>query len=210
MHQHSNNFNDWYSNHPNYYGEPSDGLIKCIKDYRIEPCRAIDVGCGQGRNTLWLASKGFQVVALDNSRSAIETLKKAAKAQNLKIDIRLADIRSFDFGTEKFDLVLIQTTLNHLEHNYIPAVCEKIMKSLAPKGLIYCVSFTKDDPGFKCNAERPSECSRTVKYYFSTGELQRLFSGLEILKCEEYMKLDDSHGPPHYHGKVKLIGKKHE
>jgi len=210
MHQNSNNFDDWYKSHPNYYSHPSDGLIKCVKDYAIDPCKTLDVGCGQGRNALWLASKGFQVVAMDNSRVAIETLKKAARDQRLQIDARLADIRSFDFGSEQFGLVVILTTLNHIDPEYIPACCKKIIESLTSKGIIYCVAFTTEDPGFKGHSEISSECSHTVNHYFSPGELQRLFSKLEILEYKEYTKVDNTHGPAHYHGKAKLIGRKYE
>lgn len=210
MRQNSNDFDDWYQNHPNYYSQPSDGLIECLKEFGIGPCKAIDVGCGQGRNALWLASKGFEVVAVDNSPGAIGSLKNAAKAQGLQIDARVADIRSFDFGTRQFELVVILTTLNHLESEYIPDCCKRIIKSLTPNGVIYCVSFTTEDPGFKGNSRQSSECSGTVKYYFLPGELKQLFSDLEVMKYKEYTKADDTHGPLHYHGKVKLIGRKHE
>ena len=73
-----NNFEDLYERHPDYYSSPSDGLINFLKEYRIKPCKTLDVGCGQGRNALWLASNGFQVVAVDNSFAAIESLEKSA------------------------------------------------------------------------------------------------------------------------------------
>lgn len=209
MHRNPNNFDDWYKSHPNYYSQPSDGLIECLKEYSIDPCKALDVGCGQGRNALWLASKGFQVVAMDNSLVAIRMLKKTAKAQGLQIDARIGDARSFDFGARQFGLIVILTTLNHLESEYISACCKKIIDSLTPIGIVYCVSFTTEDPGFKGNSEMASECSQIVKYYFYPGELQHLFSELEILKYEEYTKFDSTHGPEHHHGKAKLIGRKY-
>jgi len=208
MCQNPRDFDDWYKSHPHYYSVPSDGLIKCLKDYAIGPCKTLDVGCGQGRNALWLASKGFQVAAIDNSHFAIQALKKAANAQRLRIDARLTDIRSFDFGVGLFDLIVIQTTLNHLDLDYIPVCCEKIVESLALQGVIYCVVFTTEDPGFKAHSEIASECANMVKHYFSSGELRRLFSKLEILEYKEYTKADNTHGPMHFHGKAKLIGRK--
>jgi len=210
MRKSSADFDNWYRSHPDYYSRPSDGLIKCIEDYQIDPCNALDLGCGQGRNALWLASKGFQVVAVDNSSVAIQTLKRAAEAQGLRIDAQLADIHSFHFGSRRFGLEVILTTLNHLEPDYVPSCCDKIVESLANGGIVYCVSFTTEDPGFKGDSEKSSECTHFVKHYFSPGELGQLFSNIEILEYREYIKLDDSHGAIHYHGKVKLVGRKHD
>ena len=56
--------------------------------------------------------------------------------------------------------------------------------------------------------ETISETASFVQHYFDEGELADWFSALETLKYEEFMKYDDSHGEPHYHGLAKLIGKK--
>jgi len=201
-------FNDLYQRNEDYYCRASDGLIDCIKEYNTYPCKALDVGCGQGRNALWLANRGFKVVAIDNSPMAIESLKQYAYEQDLHIDIILGDISTYDIGTKEFGLVVVQTTLNHLDPKSIPNCCKRIYESLKCDGIIYCIVFTTEDPGYKNQRERKSECSHLVKYYFSPGELRRRFSNLEILKYVKYTKVDDSHGPIHYHGKAKLIGKK--
>ena len=183
-------FDNWYINHPNYYSQPSDGLIDCIQKFVISPCKTLDVGCGQGRNSVWLASKGFEVIAIDTSESAIELLREIAKQRHLKIDARQGDICKVKWGNEQFNLIVIQTTLNHIEPNCIPALCAKISELLAPKGFLYCVSFTTEDPGFKGNSEIASECSFAIQHYFSPGEMKNLFSKLEILKYDEYTKVD--------------------
>ncbi len=56
--------------------------------------------------------------------------------------------------------------------------------------------------------ETISETASFVQHYFDEGELAAWFSTLETLKYEEFMKYDDSHGEPHYHGLARLIGKK--
>lgn len=202
-------FDELYSTQKNYYSQPSDGLIKCVNNYVPFPCTALDVGCGQGRNALWLASQGFKVLAIDNSSSAIKSLKKIAYEKRLDIDAQLSDILSFNLRQKEFGLILIQTTLNHLDPDCIIECCTKIYQSLKCDGILYCVAFTTDDPGFKGQNEIASECTHLIKHYFSPGELRKLFSKLKILYYKEYIKVDDSHGPKHFHGKAKLIGKKY-
>ncbi len=72
-------------------------------------------------------------------------------------------------------------------------------------------SFTVHDPAANAAREEYETISETasfVQYYFDAGELADWFSKLEMLKYEELMKYDDSHGGLHYHGLVRLIGKK--
>lgn len=208
MNEKYSDFNELYKTNPKYYSAPSDGLIDCIKEYGISPCKALDMGCGQGRNALCLANKGFKVTAIDNSAIAIESLKQRAHKQDLDIDIILGDSSIYDIKIKEFGLVVVQTTLNHLAPKVISNCCNKIYHSLKCGGILYCVVFTTQDPGCKNQCELKSESSSLVKYYFLPEELRLRFSELEVLSYIEYTKVDASHGPIHYHGKAKLIGKR--
>lgn len=201
-------FDELYASYNNYYLKPSDGLIDCVNQYVHQPCRALDLGCGQGRNAIWLALNGFDVLAIDISEKAIEFLNMEIKRKKIKIQTVLADAVRYNFGVSQFGLIVIQTTLNHLDSQNISNCCEKMIASLKPDGVLYCVGFTIDDPGYTGQMKLSSECKNLVKYYFMHGELHNLFSELEILYYKEYIKEDSSHGPKHIHGKAKLIGRK--
>ncbi|OBJ41772.1 SAM-dependent methyltransferase [Mycobacterium colombiense] len=71
--------------------------------------RALDLGCGEGADALWLAERGWQVVAVDISATALRRATEAASARNLlaRIDFQRHDLNeSFPEGT--FDLVSAQ------------------------------------------------------------------------------------------------------
>ena len=80
--------------------EPSALLVRFAS--ALTPGRALDLGCGAGRNAVWLARNGWSVVGLDNAPTAIEIARGAG------VDARLFDLESgvplpFDDGS--FDLV---------------------------------------------------------------------------------------------------------
>lgn len=202
-------FDSWYKKHPNYFPEPSDGLIQCVNDYNIRPGLALDIGCGQGRNALWLASIGFEVTAFDNSEQAIQELLDSAQRGGLSIHAHTADLVTCDLGENLYDLIVVQTTLNHLKTpGSISRCCDKIASALKHRdGFLYCVGFTTEDPGYRAEAGQ-SECTPFITHYFALNEMAAFFSALECLFYNEYVKLDDSHGLPHIHGKAKLIARR--
>lgn len=62
-------------------GRPSNELIRVVEAEHINPCRAIELGCGTGTNAVWLAQHGFDVTAVDLVPLAIEqAIDRAAKA----------------------------------------------------------------------------------------------------------------------------------
>ncbi|MEJ2672347.1 MAG: methyltransferase domain-containing protein [Deltaproteobacteria bacterium] len=62
-------------------GKPDVNLIQTVTTMALRPCKALDIGCGTGDNSIWLSRNGFQVTGVDISQVAIEqALKKALKA----------------------------------------------------------------------------------------------------------------------------------
>lgn len=86
--------------------EPAELLVKTMR--HAPPGRALDLACGAGRNSIWLARRGWDVVALDGASEAIRILRSRAGA--LPIDARVCDLETHEplpFPDESFDAVLI-------------------------------------------------------------------------------------------------------
>ena len=79
-------------------GKPDFNLIQTVTTMAVEPCKALDIGCGTGDNSIWLAQKNFQVTGVDISEIAIE--KAREKASNAKIKCTFMVI---DFLTNKIE-----------------------------------------------------------------------------------------------------------
>lgn len=65
------------------------------------------VADGEGRNSVWLARRGLRVTAFDISPVGVEKARRLARAADVEIDYRVADINTWDWGTAEFDLVVV-------------------------------------------------------------------------------------------------------
>lgn len=98
----------------------------------MQPGRALDLACGEGRNAIWLAEQGWKVVASDYSPVAIEKAKARCAELGLAVDLRVADAAAELAG--QFDLVAIFYL--HLPREENKAVLRQATARLAPGGTL--------------------------------------------------------------------------
>ena len=84
--------------------EPSPIVTEALG--RLPRGRALDLGTGEGRHALWLASKGWHVTAVDHSTVAIGKLQARAAMLNLDVEAGVADVTHFSPRRRGYDLVL--------------------------------------------------------------------------------------------------------
>ncbi len=73
----------------------------------LAPGRAIDLACGEGRNAVWLAERGWRVTGVDFSKVGLEKAQRLADARGVQVDWIAADLLDFRPDQQVFDLVLI-------------------------------------------------------------------------------------------------------
>src|SRR5262245_12427030 len=73
-------------------GHASTELQRVISEEQLAPCRAVDMGCGTGANAVWLAQRGFDVVGVDFSATAIERARERAAEAKIPVQFHCADI----------------------------------------------------------------------------------------------------------------------
>ena len=202
-------FDNLYDNNSNYFGlEPSDGLIEFLQCNNISFGTIIDIGAGEGRNSIYLAKEGFDVIAVEKSKIGCEKIYKNTFSDNISIKIINNDYNKIYLEENSIDIIISITGIEHMDFSEIKFAANKMKKELKVNGYIYIVAFSQNDPGFYGNSKISSECAKYIKHYFQINELIELFSDLEIIECKSYKKMDYSHGKPHEHGKIKLIAKK--
>jgi len=69
--------------------------------------RALDLGCGEGRNAIWLAGAGWTVTAVDFSRVALERARELARSAGVAVELVEADVAKWSPPPGVFDLVLV-------------------------------------------------------------------------------------------------------
>jgi tellurite methyltransferase len=99
-------------------------LIKLLAPGR----RALDLACGEGRNSIFLAREGFDVTGLDISKAGLEKAVKWRERENLRIDFRIQDLEDYEFA-ETYDLII---NFNFLLRDLIP----RSVAALNPGGVI--------------------------------------------------------------------------
>ena len=72
-------------------GKPDFNLIQTVTTVAIEPCKALDIGCGTGDNSIWLSQKTFQVIGIDTSEIAIQKAIEKASKTNVKCTFIMID-----------------------------------------------------------------------------------------------------------------------
>jgi len=97
-----------YSNDSSFFGnEPSKFALMCDEDFiKHKVQKVLELGFGQGRDSLFFASKGLEVYAIDSSKIAIENL--TAKTKELNLDINLKNVnalKGLPFSNDYFDAV---------------------------------------------------------------------------------------------------------
>jgi methyl halide transferase len=72
-------------------GQPDFNLIEVVTEKPVLSCKALDIGCGTGDNSIWLAQRRFHVIGTDTSDFAIERAKEKASKANVECNFILVD-----------------------------------------------------------------------------------------------------------------------
>jgi 2-polyprenyl-3-methyl-5-hydroxy-6-metoxy-1,4-benzoquinol methylase len=85
--------------------EPNQFLVEEIAD--LQPGRALDVACGEGRNAMWLSAHGWRATGVDFSAVAIEKARRMSTERGLDVQWIVADLGSWEPPARSFDLVIV-------------------------------------------------------------------------------------------------------
>jgi len=103
------------------------------------PGKVLDIGMGQGRNSLFLARLGWNVTGVDISDKGIEIARREAREANLNINCVVADFASFDLGNAQWDLIL-----GIYMGGLVLTNAKRIADALRPGGVLVVENFHQD------------------------------------------------------------------
>jgi SAM-dependent methyltransferase len=120
---------------------PTAFLASTIKT--VNPGKALDIGMGEGRNSIYMAQQGWDVTGLDLSQAGIDIARK--KSAGLKLNAMQQDVDLFDFGAAQWDLVAL---LYFSGYPYMHDIETRIVQSLRPGGLMIweAPSLNRENP----------------------------------------------------------------
>jgi cyclopropane fatty-acyl-phospholipid synthase-like methyltransferase len=121
-------------------------LDQLVESGRVSPGRALDVGCGAGREAIYLAENGFDVIGVDISPTAIGMAQKAALAAGVEADFRVDDVTEMTSVSGKFDLIVDYGTLNDLNEAQRDAYMTHVFPLAAENSHFVLMCFDKKLP----------------------------------------------------------------
>lgn len=154
----------------------------------VAPGKTLDLGCGNGRNSLYLAANGYDVTAWDKNPMSIANLERIKNSEGLtNLHAEVADLNALNFDGE-YDFILSTVVMMFLDAKTIPGLIENMQRCTNPGGynLIVAAMDTDDFP-----------CTVGFPFAFKTGELRRYYTGWDLLKYNEdvgELHRTDEHG----------------
>jgi SAM-dependent methyltransferase len=117
--------------------EPNALLIETVR--ALKPGKALDLGMGQGRNSIYLAMNGWDVTGVDIADEAMAFAMVQASESNVNINTHRTPMETFDFGINEWDLII-----HVYEGCFDDSRISKISKALKPGGILVFEFFHRE------------------------------------------------------------------
>jgi SAM-dependent methyltransferase len=132
----------------------------------------LDVASGRGRHALLLASRGWQVHAVDRDAVALTTIDERARALGVIVQTTCMDLEGegSDLGEDRYGTILV---FNYLHRPLFPA----LLRALSPGGVLLYETFTV--------GQRARGHPRNPAFLLQDGELAQLVAALDVVRCRE-------------------------
>jgi ubiquinone/menaquinone biosynthesis C-methylase UbiE len=147
----------------------------------------LDFACGTGRNTVYLAEKGFSMYGFDQFKEVVNETSQKLKERKLHARLKTLNMKhGLPYKNDFFDAVIIIRALYHAKIATINKIAKDIVRVVKPGGYIYIESWQKSDGGktvFKKTEEKGTyKVGRAYYHIFTGNELKGLFPGCKLLE----------------------------
>lgn len=141
--------------------------------------RVLDVACGEGRNSVWLARQGCAVTGIDISPLALEKARRLAEEHGVVVDWQQADVRAFDWKGARFDAIVC-IFIQFAAPEDRDRLFDGFLEALKPGGIVVLQGYTARQLEYRTGG--PGDLS----HLYSRDMLQAAFSAFDVLLLEEH------------------------
>lgn len=157
-----------YSGPPKFNTQPNDFLVDAVA--HLPPGDALDVGMGQGRNSIYLASRGWRVTGFDVAEVGLRKARAEAARLGLSLTAVHAADEEFDFGRDRWDLIVI---IYAIEKRSV----YRVRQALKPGGIVLIEAAHREPGGYP--------------FGYQSNEMLKIFDGFRIQRYEERLGVPD-------------------
>ena len=195
-------YQEWYKSPEYYWGtEPSSLCLKIIELLPpVRPYRVLDIGCGEGKDAVFLARCGYDVTAFDIAQAGIDKAKRLAEQANVYINAFVADVCDFRLDRE-FDILHCSGVLHYIPREMRAEIFDNYRAHTAVGGLHALNAFVE-----KAFIAPPPEKETSYPWY--TGELFAHYRDWKLETCQERIFDCNSSGIPHQHAMDVVVARK--
>lgn len=186
------NYEKWYAGDSYYWGTEPAAFCDELIALRPTAQKVLDIGCGEGKDAVYMAQRGYNVTAFDLTENGIAKAKRLATDREVKINAFIDDINTFNLN-ETFDIIYSTGTVQYLLEDKKVEFFEKIERLTNLHGLVYFNVFVE-----KPFIELPPDWDIEEKMW-KTGELFTYFADWKFHRIDETIFEDTSGGKPHLH-----------
>lgn len=153
----------------------------------LPPGLALDVACGDGRNAIWLASRGWQVTGVDFSRVALERAARSSGLAGVEVQWWQEDLLTWDPPAGRFDLVTV--LFLHLPEAERRAVYRRVAAAVRPGGTLLVVGHDRT------NLAEGQGGPQDPDVLFTPAEIAAELPGFDVVRADVIRRPGSPGGP---------------
>jgi 2-polyprenyl-3-methyl-5-hydroxy-6-metoxy-1,4-benzoquinol methylase len=174
-----NIWDERYSSDDYHFGTEPNAFLASQRQYLKPGMKCLAVADGEGRNGVWLAQQGLEVVSIDSSAVALAKAKQLAKQRGAQVKFEQVDLLQCQWPVAEYDVV-VGIFIQFVPASQCAAMFDKIKRALKPGGLLLIHGYTPRQLEYKTGG--PS----LVDNLYTEPMLRELLADVQIVHLAEY------------------------
>ncbi|MEE9375001.1 MAG: class I SAM-dependent methyltransferase [Rhizobiaceae bacterium] len=173
-------WNERYSRDEFVYGREPNQFLKDNAHHIPIKGSVLCIAEGEGRNAVFLAGLGHEVIAMDMAKSGRDKALRLAKEQNVSIEYRVGNLNNFDFGTGEWDAVI--AIFAHTPIELRQKIHGSLSTAIKPNGVFIMEVYSPDQLNYKTGGPK------SLDLLFALEDVKREIEGLEFLHAQQTVR----------------------